>query len=37
MEKGATHVKVKVFHKDCIFHVVVFYWFTLHFSQKNLN
>jgi hypothetical protein len=34
MKKGASHAKVKVLFKDCIFHAVDFYWFTLHFSQS---
>ncbi len=27
MKRGASRTKVKVLSKDCIFHVVVFYWF----------
>jgi hypothetical protein len=34
MKKGASHTKVKAFSKDCIFHMVVFYWFILHFSHN---
>jgi hypothetical protein len=37
MKKKASHTKVIVFSEDCIFHVVVFYWFILHFSHNFLN
>ncbi len=31
MKKRASCTKVKVFSKDCIFHMTIFYWFVLHF------
>jgi hypothetical protein len=30
-------VIIKFFFKDCIFHVVVFYWFIFHFSRNVFN
>ncbi len=29
--KRANWAKVEVFSKDCIFHMMIFYWFTIHF------
>jgi hypothetical protein len=37
MKKGANHAKVKVLSKDYIFHMVVFYWFIVHFSHNFFN
>jgi hypothetical protein len=34
MKKKANHAKVKVLSKDYIFHMVVFYWFIVHFSHN---
>jgi hypothetical protein len=34
MKMGVSHTKVKVLSKDCILHVIVFYWFILHFSHN---
>jgi hypothetical protein len=37
VEKKANHVKDKVLFKDYIFHMIVFYWFILHFSHNFKN
>jgi hypothetical protein len=37
MKNGANCTKVKVFSKDYIFHMVVFYWFIMHFSHSFSN
>jgi hypothetical protein len=37
MKTKANHDKVKVFSKDYIFHMVVFYWFIVHFSHNFSN
>jgi hypothetical protein len=37
MKKWANCAKGKVLSKDCIFHVVVFYWFILHSSHNLKN
>ncbi len=37
MKKWAIHAKVKPFSKHCIFQMVVFYWFILHFSHNFKN
>jgi hypothetical protein len=37
MKKRANRTKLKVLSKDCIFHMVVFYWFILYFSSSFKN
>jgi len=37
MKKKANHAKVKVLSKDYIFHMIIFYWFKLHFSRHFFN
>jgi hypothetical protein len=37
MKKKASCTKIKVFSKDCIFHIAIFYWFILHFSHSFLT
>jgi hypothetical protein len=37
MKKRTSHIKVEVLSEDCIFHMVVFYWFIMHFSHNFLN
>jgi hypothetical protein len=34
IKKGASRANVKAFSKDCIFHMVVYYCFILHFSHN---
>ncbi len=37
MKKTANHAKDKILFKDYIFHMIVFYWFILHFSHSFKN
>jgi hypothetical protein len=37
MYKKTSCAKVKIFFKDCIFHLTIFYWFILHFSYNFLD